>query len=187
MKKEKDQNRKNKFNWKLVIISFIIIGIVYSALSIYLDKKNSSYYGLETKYCYFNKDIQKGSLPRNECGYLKIVSNIGEVDLESLKSEDVSVACSDSIKDLPKCEGSSFHFTQFPLESFCTTFPCNVTGFVCGAYFMEYYTNDDYDGGYRTQLEEGIFTQPNIKSERKLMKMLRKCNSGFEQNKSRGQ
>lgn len=178
------QEDNKKFNWKIVIIATIIIGIVYAGLAIIIDKrKTASLYELETTYCYFKKDIIDNPLPRTECGYLKIYSNkISEWSIDEIKKLNVSAECSDSVDNLPKCEGEEYHFTQSPLEVSCYDYPCNE-GYVCGAYFMTYYGNHSLKALYI----ENTFIEPYIMSEEMLMTKLLDCNSGYADTKNLAQ
>ncbi len=173
MKQEKNTNRakSEKFNWKLVIISFIILIIVYMAISVYIERKKEV--PRETLYCHFDKFIND-TLPRDECGIIKIVSSdMDLVKIEKLKNWSKLTGCSDSIVDLEKCDGETYHFTQFRLSTFCESKPCNTDGVVCGAYFITY-----YDGfKYRQSYEEGMFTEPNLESWGEVMGKLMECDA----------
>lgn len=172
--KENIHRNNNKFNWKLVIIATVIIGLMYIGMSVVIEKRKVvSLDEMKTTYCYFKKYIMDDPLPRTECGFLKIYSHgIDEESIIELEKRNIPVECSDSIDTLPKCNGTEYHFTQFPLNTFCPS--CNVEGYVCGAYFITYYANYSLGEFYL----ENIFTEPYIMSEEMLMARFLDCDIG---------
>lgn len=164
--------QENKFNWKLVIIALLVVTMVYFIASYVIDLSNQK--ERETLYCHFSKIMSNDSIPRNECSILKIVStDIDAIDMKQfLKENKTFLPCSVSLDDLPACEGETYHFTQFTLRTFCKVRPCDIDGWICGAYYITYYDNNSIN---RQLYEELMFTEPNIESEEELMNKLDGC------------
>ena len=163
------QNAKDKFNWKLVLISFAVIIIIYFIASAAIERMANL---RETIYCHFEKEMSD-EVPRNECAIIKIVSgDISQLDLEIFRQgNSTTLPCSKSIEEIPSCNGETYHFTRFTLRTFCVNQPCDVDGVICGAYEVNYteYSN------YRPDYEKAFFTEPNIKTKKELMKKLDRC------------
>lgn len=171
MEEQKNNIRKkdSKFNWKLVIISFIIIIIFYFAASHLIANRVPK----ETLYCYFDRSLND-SAPRNECALFKIITRGVDLNEEDFKNLDISTDCSENFNDLPACDGETYHFTEIELSNLCTSPKfCDVNGLICGAYFVTYYNNNSFIKIY----EELAFTEPNLKSEEELMNKFNGCDN----------
>lgn len=161
-----DNQKQHKFNWKLVIISFIIIIILYFVISEMIKKNKLS---KQTMYCYFNTSLQD-DVPRDQCGMFKIISkNINQVKVEEFKRFG---NCSQSLDEIPSCEGEGnvFHFSRNKLRDFCSDPACNVEGVICTAFYIDYHNESQYRESF-----ESLFTEPNLKSRDELNKKLNEC------------
>ncbi len=156
---------KNKFNWKLVGISLAIIVVLYFTLSFVIAKNKQ--HPKETVYCYFNASIND-SVPRDECGILKIVSR--DIQKEEIDEFNRFGKCSKLLDELPKCGGETYLFSKYNLKEFCKEPGCNVDGVICSAFFINYHNESEY----RKMYEES-FTESSITSGESLMKMIDKC------------
>jgi hypothetical protein len=165
-----DQSSRNKINWKIVVPALIIITILYFIMSHLLAIRY--FENPEVVYCRFEKDLINDTLPRHECGYLKIVTkDLESINMEEVLSLNISVECSEIFGELSECEGDTYHFTEFPLHVFCDVPLCDVDGKICGAYYVSYYGNSTW----RPVYEEGMFTEPNQSSSATIIDKLKKC------------
>jgi len=169
MKKRKDNQNSEKFNWKLVLISFVIIALAYVVISEVRTKLNQP--PRITAYCWFNTTIND-DVPRDQCGILKIISR----DLTGIKIHEFEKfgKCSESLDKIPKCEGETYHFTKYRLKDLCEGKNCDTDGVICSAYFITYYDKNDPD---RAKLEKNYFSKANIESEKILMEEFDRCNA----------
>ena len=156
---------KNKFNWKFVGIWLAIIVILYFIASFVIEKNKQPQ--KETMYCYFNVSLED-SIPRDECGILKIVSrDISQIGIDKFNQFG---QCSKMLDELQKCEGEVYHFSKYDLKEFCSEPDCNVDGIICSAFFIKYHNESEYRKVY-----EESFTEPNIVSKDILMKRIDRC------------
>jgi len=157
-----------KFNWPVVLIAFVIIGLAYVALSGILKMPERT-----TVYCQFNTTIYD-SVQRDQCGYIKVISSdISKVGIHEFEKFG---KCSEEIQKLPKCEGfETYHFSKYDLQDLCEEDGCKVDGVICNAFFINYHDNNNPS---RQEFEQGFFLKPNMESEDKLMQLFNDCKVG---------
>lgn len=164
---EQKIQERTKFNWKLVVISLCIIIILYFAASYFINKDKT----VNVVYCKFEKELLD-SVPRNECGILKIVSDDFSLkDFDMYEELDMKNACSKKLGDVGVCEGENYHWAAWDLKSFCTEKPCDVKGVICTAFFVTYYEDDLLA---RSVYEE-MFLKTYLNSSEEVMGLLAEC------------
>ena len=157
-----ENQKKDKFNWKVVVIALVIIITAYLVISAAITESKR-----ETVYCYFNISLYD-DVPRDECGIFKVVSmDIGQIGIEEFRRFGV---CSDSLSDLPGCDGEKYLFSKYKLKDFCKDPGCKADGVICSAFFVRYHNESDFRNVY-----EESFTESDISSEELLMEKIDKC------------
>ena len=171
MKMKEDQENDKQFNWKLVLMALVVIVMLYFVASYAITQ-----YKLPDRviaYCQFNTTVND-DMPRDQCGYMKVVSrNINNVNIHDFEKFG---KCSENFDDLPKCEGTTYHYSKYRLRDLCDGQDCDeIDGVVCNAFYITYHNESDPD---RQEFEQNYFVKANLESEEDLMGELNKCNVG---------
>lgn len=167
------EHQNKKFNWKVVLPSLAVIIIVYFIASYAIEQ-----YKLPERtvvYCQFNTTIDD-AMPRDQCAYVKIISrDINDVDIHKFEKFG---RCSESLDNLPTCEGDTYHYSKYRLKDICDGENCdNVDGVACNAFYIVYHDVNDTD---REEFEQNYFVKANLESEELLMEEFNKCNVKIE-------
>lgn len=173
MLKKQTPMKKKENNYVRMMSGTIMLGVVLLVLIIYLVVESS---GRDTMYCHYERDLQYDLfVPRQECTILKIQSkDLNDVNWTKYFALNFTTSCAEDFEELPKCTGGTYHFAQFRLDNFCESRPCDIDGWVCGAYYVTYvgeYSN------WRRAWEEGLFRHSYIDTEEEMLKMLDTCGS----------
>lgn len=166
---KKTTRQAQGLNWTLVIVAWIFIAMVTLFIYAYRALPDAP----EERYCYFQRDLANDSLPRHECGIIKIITTeMDTVMFDKLMATDTKPICVESpIEDycISK-KDTRFGFVEFPLNVFCTTENCSVTGKICAGYYIDYYDNSSL----RVLYEDDMFETRMI-NEPSLLRQLKEC------------
>lgn len=123
----------------------------------------------EIIYCRFEKTIME-LVPRDECMYMKIVSNdMEKVNISQFDELNYTTYdCSENFDELDQCIGHKFFYSYYPIDLFCDN--CNVDGYLCLAYYDIYLADSEYIEYY-----EGLFMQNEFQTRQELTDWLIDC------------
>ena len=171
MTKMKEDQENKQFNWKLVLIALAVIVALYFAADYAIEQYNLP--EKVTAYCQFNTTVND-DMPRDQCGYMKVVSrNINNVNIHEFEKFG---KCSESLDNLPQCEGTTYHYSKYRLKDLCEGQDCDdIDGVVCNAFYITYHNESDPD---RQEFEQNVFVKANLESEESLLEEFNKCNAG---------
>jgi hypothetical protein len=168
-----DIQKKGVSKMNIFIIAVIIIMLSIYTIPLFIDDGDDKVPERKVVYCGFENNVSD-ELPRYECAVLKIITyDINSVDFDALQSLNSSTGCAYSLDDVDDCDADTYHFSKFPLKLFCSGNKsyCDVDGYVCGAYYITYYTDNPMIEFY----EDGMFTENNISSKEELENKVAEC------------
>ncbi len=149
-------------NLLIKIFIWVIVGLV---VSFFIISMIQIFRPEETIYCSFENTIDKGVLPRTECGSMKIISkDIDMINFESLLSANVTnIICSEDYSDVFECDSENRYYADYQLRLFCDD--CGVDGVICINYAIEYLNMSHPDAGIAKEIYESMFSGKNLTKE----------------------
>lgn len=130
---------KNKM---MYIGASIILGVILIFI-FSIPMINKYFPGNKQMYCYFDKTIEVGDMPRDECLFMKVDSTqLDSIDFSQfeLLSGGIEYECSENPDEIQRCEGANYYYTQYQLDLFCDD--CDIDGHMCIGYHVNYYSED---------------------------------------------